>query len=177
MRADAASGGPPPIELTGEALDAPQSITPVAVGEEVGAYRVMFGKLPEGRYRAKVVGSAENDSAAHAVFDVRSNVDELLHLEAKQALMARLATLSGGARTKDGHAPGGGQTAGVAPGEIAARADSPDPRLGPLVGIGRNSGNLVYDLGRAEEQRTRLDWRAEASRWFGQSFKVTKVDR
>jgi len=92
----------PAVELTGEALDAPRSVTPLpTTGEEAGTYRVPFGKLPEGHYVARIAGSADDDAVAHTIFDVRDNMDEILQLAANPSLMSKIAELSGGAVLAD----------------------------------------------------------------------------
>jgi hypothetical protein len=57
----------------------------------------VFGKLAEGRYRAKVVGADDGDSAVIAPFDVRGSLDERLDIAARPDLMAVIAEESGGA--------------------------------------------------------------------------------
>jgi len=95
-RPEALAKGTPEIELTGPALDAPRRVTPISSGNELGAFRVAFGHLPEGRYGAAIVGANADDSTARTLFEVRNNFDEVLHLEANPALMARIAERSGG---------------------------------------------------------------------------------
>lgn len=108
------------IELAGTSLDAPRRVTPTASGDELGAFRVLFGKLPEGRYTATIVGSSEDDTTARAAFEVRSNVDEVLRLEANPNLMKQVAVRSGGA----------GLSAAT-PDEIATLVDEHLARLRP----------------------------------------------
>lgn len=96
IREEDAGGPVPPVELTGDG-GARQSVKPVALGDEPGVFRVSFGKLPEGRYQARVAGAPENDPSALAAFDVRSPSDEQLDLTARPDLMARIAQESGGA--------------------------------------------------------------------------------
>jgi hypothetical protein len=91
-----AAGRVPAVELRGEGAQ-PQTFTPVAAGEEPGAFRVVFGPLPEGHYRARVAGPAGADATASAAFDVRSLSEEQLDLAARPDLMARIAGESGGA--------------------------------------------------------------------------------
>ncbi len=90
------AAGPPPIELTGQSLRAPQTITPTAAGSWPGQFRVVFGKLPEGRYRAHVIGS-NDESATTAAFDIRGNLSERLDVAARPDLMRMIAQESGGA--------------------------------------------------------------------------------
>ncbi len=91
-----AGGDAPRVELTGTGLAAPQTISPVAAGTWPGQFRVVFGQLPEGQYRATVVG-ANNDSSAVAVFDVRHNLTERLDVAARSDLLEMIAKESGGA--------------------------------------------------------------------------------
>ncbi len=91
------AGEPPQIELTGGKLDQPQRFSPVPTGTSAGQFRVVFGKLAEGRYRAKVVGAEDRDPASIALFDMRGSLDERLDLAARPDLMALIAEQSGGA--------------------------------------------------------------------------------
>jgi hypothetical protein len=98
LRDDAAGTNVPRVELTGGETTKPRTVTPVPMGEEAGAYRVVFGPLPEGCYQARVVGAGEQaGSAGETAFDVRSFSQEQLDLKARPDLMARLAQESGGA--------------------------------------------------------------------------------
>ncbi len=72
------------------------SVRPAPLGDEPGAYRAAFGRLPEGRYEARIAGSAASDSAARTLFDVNRNLDEMLKLDANPALMKRISAASGG---------------------------------------------------------------------------------
>lgn len=96
LRDEAAQGQVPAVELRGGNLEQPRQVTPVAMGDEPGAFRVVFGKLPEGRYQVRVAGSAGNDATGSAAFEVRSFFEEQLDLKARPDLMARLARDSGG---------------------------------------------------------------------------------
>ena len=93
LRADADQGKPPQVELTGDALAKPRSAAPVAIADDTGAFRVAFGRLPEGRYLAKVI---DGPPEATTVFDVRSISEERLDLKARPDLMVRIAEESGG---------------------------------------------------------------------------------
>lgn len=97
LREEAAKGQVPKVELINQATKEKRSITPTPVGDEPGTFRVVFGKLPEGRYLARVEGASSGDLAASAVFDVRSLFEEQLDLQARPDLMQRIATDSGGA--------------------------------------------------------------------------------
>jgi hypothetical protein len=120
VRQSAAGGGPPTIELTGEALEEARSLVPVAVGDELDAYRVVFGRLPVGRYQAAVTGSSADDSSARTIFEVRPNVDEVLHVVANPGLMAQLSKKSGGAVLESG-----------SPTEVATKMEEHLARIGP----------------------------------------------
>jgi len=102
----------PVVELQGDALAAPQNFPLIASGEEPGAYRIAFGQLREGRYQARIAGSAATDPTAQTIFDVRSHVDELVNLTVNAGLMARIAEMSGGA-----------VLAGTEPAEVATLVD------------------------------------------------------
>jgi hypothetical protein len=104
MRMENDSAKPPDIELRGSALESPRRVAPAPSEDDPGAWRANFGKLPEGRYLARVLGAetggevgAGSADDASAVFDVRSLSDEHLDLRARPDVMARLAEESGGA--------------------------------------------------------------------------------
>jgi hypothetical protein len=95
----------PEIELTGDALEEPRRITPVAAGTYPGQFRVAFGRLPEGRYQARVLGAGDEEISARAAFDVRrGHLEEVLEVEAEPERMGFLAGQSGGA-VLDGTGP------------------------------------------------------------------------
>ncbi len=96
MREESLKGPTPRIELRGEDGKVVQTATAAPLGDEPGSFRVMFGRLPEGRYQARVAGAPETDPATTAVFDVRSLFEEQLDLKARPDLMARIAEISGG---------------------------------------------------------------------------------
>src|SRR5262249_4583426 len=85
-------GQPPAVELKGTGLQTPRIVTPVPLADEVGAFRVNFGKLAEGWYQARAVDPmAKEGTAAECAFDVRSFSEEQLDLKARPDLMARIA--------------------------------------------------------------------------------------
>ncbi len=86
----------PNIELTGDGIDGVRTVVPTPAGEGVGTFRVLFGELPEGRYRARIAGRTTDDSGAETAFDVRSVMEEQLDLRARPDLMARIAASTGG---------------------------------------------------------------------------------
>jgi hypothetical protein len=86
----------PTIELSSNGKPA-KTFPGSAVGEAAGTWRFNFGKLPAGRYQAKVFGSTTGDSGAKTIFDVQSVGPEDLDLKPRPDLMARLASESGGA--------------------------------------------------------------------------------
>jgi hypothetical protein len=93
-----AEAPPPQIEIVGEAIERPQRVTPIPVEETAaGQFRVVFGKLPEGRYHASVVGAGEKESGARTAFDVRGNYVERLDVAARADVMKLIAQRSGGA--------------------------------------------------------------------------------
>ncbi len=89
-------GDVPQIELRGDVLKQPQTIDPLPSGTSPGQFRVVFGQLAEGRYRARVVGAADGDAAAIAAFDVRGSLTERLDIAARPDLMKLIADESGG---------------------------------------------------------------------------------
>ncbi|HQA43652.1 MAG TPA: hypothetical protein PLS82_03795 [Phycisphaerae bacterium] len=100
---------PPMVELTAEGQQPAQRFTPVALKDEPGTYRVVFGKLPPGRYRARMI-DASGGAAGETLFDVASSLQEQLDVRARPELMARIAEGSGGAVLEE-----------ASPGEIAKR--------------------------------------------------------
>ncbi len=97
LRESALPAGPPLIELSGDALSEPRTLTPITSGEDPGVYRVACGHLPVGRYQAKIAGATADDSTARTMFDVHGNVDEVIRIAANPWLMNRIAAESGGA--------------------------------------------------------------------------------
>ena len=89
-------GEVPSVELTGDTLERTRLVSPVPAGGP-GQYRVVFGRLPEGHYQARVVGQQEDDIAGVAEFSVRGNLRERLDIAAQPEIMAMIATRSGGA--------------------------------------------------------------------------------
>lgn len=91
----------PAVELSIEGATEKKPFVASTSGDEVGVFRVSFGALPEGRYRAQLAGAREEDASAHVVFEVRSFDREQLDLRARPDLMARIADGSGGATLGD----------------------------------------------------------------------------
>jgi hypothetical protein len=96
---DAGSSPPAPaqIELTSEPSGRKQLFTPIRSDEVPGQFRVVFGKLPEGRYLARIVGAEERDTGAQTAFDVRGNFTERLDVAVRTDVMKLIAQRSGGA--------------------------------------------------------------------------------
>lgn len=86
----------PTIELSGSGLEEPRRVTPVVIGDEPGTFRVQFGRLPPGRYTARIVDGAD-DAPVESAFDVRESYREQLDVKARPDLMNRIAQDSGGA--------------------------------------------------------------------------------
>jgi len=105
----------PKVSLEGQAADTKKSFTPVAAGDEPGTFRVLFGSLPRGRYRARIAGSGvlASSSAGEIAFDVRDFADEQFDRAARPDLMARIAHDSGGAILATG-----------SPGELIAQLEA-----------------------------------------------------
>jgi hypothetical protein len=101
LRDEAGGAAAPAVELTGAGVEKPRPVVPVPMGDEPGTFRLVFGKLPEGHYQARVGGGDPGGSTA---FDVRSPSDEQLDVKARPDLMARIAVDSGGA-VLDGDSP------------------------------------------------------------------------
>jgi len=90
----------PEVELIAGESEVRGRARPAPVGEEPGSYRVSFGKLPVGRYQARLAG-ADTGADLRTVFDVRSFGDEQLNLAARPDLMKRIADDTGGAVLAD----------------------------------------------------------------------------
>ena len=97
VREEAAEGEIPSVELTGEPLEGTQVFAPVAIGDEPGTFRVTFGRLPPGRYQARVAAGGQQEASSTIAFDVRSFAEEHLNLKARPDLMRRIADEGGGA--------------------------------------------------------------------------------
>jgi hypothetical protein len=95
VREDKINGKIPEVELSGGTLEKPRRVEPVPSGGP-GQYRLGFGRLAEGHYKARVVGGPENDVSGVAEFDVRGNLRERLDVEAQPNIMRMIADLSGG---------------------------------------------------------------------------------
>lgn len=72
------------------------SVPCTPLGDDPGAYRVDFEKLPEGRYEAQLVG-VPGRALLKTVFDVRQFGEEQLNLAARPEVLAMFAGESGGA--------------------------------------------------------------------------------
>ncbi|HPD30127.1 MAG TPA: vWA domain-containing protein [Phycisphaerae bacterium] len=99
MREEAARGRIPSVELSSTALNRSETFAPIATGDNPGVFRVDFGRLPEGRYEARIQGQKkdQDDQSGRIAFDVRNFAEERLDLQARPDLMARIASDSGGA--------------------------------------------------------------------------------
>jgi hypothetical protein len=95
-REEGAASALPQIELLPEGADKGTLVKPVPAGDEPGTFRVSFGKLPEGRYQARIAGAPPEDAGAKTVFDVKLLSEEQLNLAARPDLMKRIADDSGG---------------------------------------------------------------------------------
>ena len=104
-RDDVPRGKLPGVRLTADGATAaafgpPRTFAPAPVGSEAGVFRADFGKLPEGRYTARLAGdatAAADEPSAVVAFDVRRVDQEMMDLQARPDLMARIARDSGGA--------------------------------------------------------------------------------
>jgi hypothetical protein len=87
------------VDLTDEGSGSSRKVPLIPVGDEPGVYRVPFGVLPVGAYRAQVTGDSVGtaNSSTTVAFDVRSFSAEQLDVQARPDLMARIAEQSGGA--------------------------------------------------------------------------------
>lgn len=97
LREERARSQVPHVELLREGAEKPSTYTPAPLGDEPGAFRVLFGPLTLGRYEARIVEAETRSAAPDMVFDVRSYAAESLDLKARPDLMAQIAKQSGGA--------------------------------------------------------------------------------
>lgn len=86
----------PEVELTGPDDEKIGSFEAVPLGEQLGEYQLRFGRLPEGRYAARVAGAEQEEIGAATWFDVRGNLTERLDVSARPELMKQIALGSGG---------------------------------------------------------------------------------
>jgi len=72
---------------------------PTPSGQEPGVFRLDLGQLPSGQYFLETVAAngAQVSGSESAAFDVRSRWIERLELDARNDLMQKIATTSGGA--------------------------------------------------------------------------------
>jgi hypothetical protein len=94
---EAVAGEAPRIALTSDALDESRLVEPIPLGDVGGVFRVGFGRLPAGRYTARVQGADSDDASAWTMFDVADNLKEQLEIVARPDVMQQLARRSGGA--------------------------------------------------------------------------------
>jgi hypothetical protein len=94
---ETAGAAPPAVELTAEGESQARTFAPAALKGEPGTYRVTFGKLAPGRYRARLASGTSAAPAGETLFHVAGPLDEQLDLKARPDLMARIAGDSGGA--------------------------------------------------------------------------------
>lgn len=98
VRAESLAQGMPTVRLAGLDRGETQEIVPSPSGTSPGQFRVVFGELSEGRYRAEVFLPGGTAPAAQTAFDVRyGNLREVLELTARSDLMRTIADESGGA--------------------------------------------------------------------------------
>jgi hypothetical protein len=86
----------PEVELTGPDDENIGPFEAVPLGDQLGEYQLRFGRLPEGRYVARVVGATQEEIGAATWFDVRGNLTERLDVSARPELMEQIAMGSGG---------------------------------------------------------------------------------
>jgi hypothetical protein len=96
-REDAGRSQLPLVALTTDGSSEIKRYSPAALGRESGVFRVNFGVLPEGHYRAALESTVVGDAATQIAFDVRRYDQESLDLQARPDLLARVAADSGGA--------------------------------------------------------------------------------
>ncbi len=101
VRREETDAEPPKVQLLGKALKEPMPpLAPVPSGDYPGQFRVKFGRLPQGRYTAKVIGAKGDEISAVTAFEVRGNLKEQLEVQARPDLMKMVAQQSGGSVLK-----------------------------------------------------------------------------
>ncbi len=109
VRDEALRSAAPEIELRGDGVSGVRRITPTPMDDESGrrsGFRVVLGKLPEGRYEARVAAASERDASARIALDVQGSLEERLNIEARPDVMAWIASETGGA-VIEGDSPAG----------------------------------------------------------------------
>ncbi len=103
MREEVEADAIPAISLSQIGVETAKTFNPVPLGDEPGVYRVAFGQLTEGHYRARVVqnGQTDTDSTTTVAFNVRPYLGEQLDVKARPDIMARIASQTGGAVIDD----------------------------------------------------------------------------
>jgi hypothetical protein len=102
MRQEGPTGTVPAVELKREGQDGSTRIAAVPLGDEPGVYRIAFGALPSGRYRAHAItGDPENKQKASnalsmTAFEVRPYFGEALDVQARPDLMQYISEETGG---------------------------------------------------------------------------------
>ena len=71
------------------------------VGDEPGVFQVNLGRLPEGRYQARVAGGDPTSQQQSAAFDVLPFLNEQLDIAARPDILARIAQETDGAVLKE----------------------------------------------------------------------------
>jgi hypothetical protein len=90
-----ATGNVHRVILTGDSLPEPRTINAMELGNSPGLFHVPFGKLPEGKYFARLADASEEDADAVTSFDVRGNLRERLEVKAKPELMSAVSETTG----------------------------------------------------------------------------------
>lgn len=127
LRVRDSGGMVPMVELFADGQTQGRSFTPVAVKDEPGTFRVVFGRLSPGSYRIRAGLPTGGDSISETVLVVSDPVREPLDLDARPDLMARIADWTGGAVLRE-----------ASPEEIVARFREHQD-LTRMVNVGRTT--------------------------------------
>lgn len=105
MREEQGEQDVPRVRLSQEDGTELQTVSPIPVGDEPGVYQVAFGALPEGSYRAAVIGpDRQSDATTSIALDVRKDYRERIEIAARPDIMAFIAKESSGKPLQTGSA-------------------------------------------------------------------------
>lgn len=87
----------PLVELSSDQFETTRHFTATPLGDEPGTYRISFGRLLEGSYKARLqLDSQAKGPNTEIAFDVRRYSNEQIELGARPDIMKRIANDSGG---------------------------------------------------------------------------------
>lgn len=87
----------PLVELSSDQFETIRQFAPTPLGDEPGTYRISFGRLLEGSYKARLqLDEHAKGPNTEIAFDVRRYSNEQVELGARPDIMMRIANESGG---------------------------------------------------------------------------------